>query len=135
MKMNMRGGCLCGAVRYEASDPVITAICHCTHCQKSSGSAYSVNVLFPDENVQIEGTTQHFVDTGDSGGHLNRHFCPKCGSSLYTKADSIPGLTIVKAGSLDDTSAVKPTVQIYCARAQNWVTLPAGTTNHQQGMS
>jgi hypothetical protein len=133
--MSMKGGCLCGAVRYEGTDPVVTAVCHCKHCQRISGSAYSVNVLFPEAKVRVEGTTQYYLDTGDSGGHLQRHFCPKCGSSLYTKADALPGLTIVKAGTLDDTSAVKPTVQLYCARAQAWAPPIPGTTNHPLAMS
>jgi len=131
----MKGGCLCGAVRYEGSDPVVTAVCHCKHCQKISGSAFSLNVLFTDDKVRFEGATQHYLDTGDSGKHLQRHFCPKCGSSLYTKADALPGLTIVKAGTLDDTSGVKPAVQLYCERAQAWAPLASGTKNHPLAMS
>jgi hypothetical protein len=131
----MKGGCLCGAVRYEATDPVVTAVCHCKHCQRISGSAYSVNILFPDSSVRFEGETHHYLDTGDSGGNLQRHFCPKCGSSLYTKADAAPGLTIVKAGTLDDTATVRPTVQLYCAMAQTWVPLAPGTRNHPLAMS
>jgi hypothetical protein len=130
MTMVMKGGCLCGAVRYEAADPVVTALCHCKHCQRISGSAYSVNVLFPEGSMHIEGATQYYLDTGDSGGHLQRHFCPKCGSSLYTKADAVPGIIILKAGTLDDTTSVKPTVQLYCARAQTWVPPVPGTQIH-----
>jgi len=133
--MSMKGGCLCGAVRYEASDPVVTAVCHCKHCQKISGSAFSLNVLFADDKVRFEGATHHYLDTGDSGKHLQRHFCPKCGSSLYTKAEALPGLTIVKAGTLDDTSGVKPAVQLYCERAQAWAPLASGTKNHPLAMS
>jgi hypothetical protein len=132
--MAMKGGCLCGSVRYEAADPVVTAICHCQHCQKISGSAYSVNLLLPEGNVRFTGLTQMYLDTGDSGGHLQRHFCPKCGSSLYAKADALPGLTILKAGTLDDTSDIIPTVQLYCSRAQSWAPLAAGTRNHPLSM-
>jgi hypothetical protein len=132
--MSMKGGCLCGAVRYEASDPVVTAICHCTNCQKTSGAAYSVNLLFPADKVRFSGKVQSYVDHGDSGGKVMRHFCPVCGSSLYTLADTLPGLTIIKAGSLDDTSAVRPTVQLYCARAQEWLPEIPGTAKHALAM-
>lgn len=132
--MSMKGGCLCGAVRYEAHDPAVTAICHCTHCQKISGSAYSVNLLFPEANVRVSGRTQAYVDTGDSGGRLQRHFCPECGSSLYSKADALPGMTVLKGGTLDDTSVIRPAVQLYCERAQKWAPLAPGTQNHPFAM-
>jgi hypothetical protein len=121
MSSSYQGGCLCGRVRYTAKDPVMSVLCHCTHCQKTSGSAFSTNVLVADANFTLSGTTKAFHDKGDSGKSLDRHFCPECGSALFTRAEALPNLTIVKAGSLDDPSWVQPASQIYCDSSQAWV--------------
>ncbi len=68
------GGCLCGEVRYESNaEPLGTAICHCTHCQKVSGSAFSVNVVVPAPSLKWEGQSlASYADKGESGKPLSR---------------------------------------------------------------
>lgn len=118
---NQEGGCLCGAVRYVLKDePQATVICHCTHCQKQSGSAFSVNLLTPESGFDLHGETSFFVDHGDSGLPSYRHFCPKCGSPIFTKAENMPGIAIVKAGTLDSVEAIKPQLEIYTDHAAAW---------------
>ena len=52
----IEGGCLCGAVRYESnSEPAVTAICHCKHCQKQAGSAFSIVVGVPKDSLIMSG--------------------------------------------------------------------------------
>jgi len=115
----MKGGCLCGAVRYETDEtPMATAVCHCTHCQRASGSAFSVNVMLPYEKLTISGDVAVYEDQSENGQPVRRCFCPKCGSSLMSVLSS--GLAAVKAGSLDDTSGVAPAVQVFTRSAQNW---------------
>jgi hypothetical protein len=115
----MRGGCLCGAVRYETdATPMAAAICHCTHCQRISGSAFSVNVIVPHDSLSISGTPSVYRDQGDNGAPVLRHFCPKCGSSLMSVLSS--GLAAVKAGTLDDATGLVPTGQFWTRSAQKW---------------
>ena len=115
----MKGGCLCGAVRYETNaTPMATAICHCTHCQRISGSAFSVNVLVPRDRLSISGTPSEYQDQGDSGAPVLRYFCPTCGSSLMSVLGS--GLAAVKAGTLDVASELIPTAQFWTRSAQKW---------------
>ncbi|MEW5009280.1 MAG: GFA family protein [Cycloclasticus sp.] len=118
------GQCLCGSIQYEISEaPIITAACHCSHCQKASGSAYSLNICVAESGFSIHGETQRcYVDQGDSGLAVKRYFCHQCGSPLYTQADAMPGIMIVKAGTLDDTSGFKPAANIWCDSRMAWLT-------------
>jgi hypothetical protein len=121
----MTGGCLCGQVRYKANaEPALTAICHCKNCQKQAGSAFSIVVAVPESALTIQGTTKTYNDKGDSGKPVDRIFCPECGSPIISVAPALPGLSIIKAGTLDDTSWLKPTMEIFCDSAQPWLTLP-----------
>ena len=123
----MRGGCLCGQVRYVANaEPAMVAVCHCKNCQKQAGAAFSVNVGIPKLAITIEGRTKTFHDTGDSGQKVHRNFCPECGSPITSDVDVIPDLTFIKAGTLDDTSWLDPKVHLYCDSAQHWTPMPEG---------
>lgn len=116
------GGCLCGQVRYESDEePAIQAICHCPDCQKQSGGAFSVNVLVPTKSITFEGVSlAQYIVPGDSGTPVTRNFCNNCGSPLSTELDAFGNLAAIKAGTLDDSSWVKPEVQIWCDTAKGW---------------
>jgi hypothetical protein len=118
------GGCLCGKVRFVANaEPAFVGVCHCRSCQRNSGSAFAVVMGFPSAAVSIQGELKTYTDTADSGKHLFRRFCPECGSSISSEAEVMPGMIMLKAGSMDDSSVVKPVMQIYCDSAQPWVSL------------
>jgi hypothetical protein len=128
------GSCLCGAIRYASSaEPVMVAVCHCTHCQKQSGGAFSVNVAVPKGSLQLTaGKTTVFHDTGSSGQPVYRHFCSSCGSPIYSDVVATPQLDWLKAGTLDDTSWVRPVANIWCDSAQTWVVYPEGVPRFPQ---
>lgn len=118
------GGCLCGKVRYRAKgDPAFVGVCHCTDCQKFTGSAFAVVVGVTKPAVTIEGKTTTFTKVGDTGKSIRRMFCPECGSSIADEADALPDIVMLSSGTLDDASWVKPAMQIYCDSAQPWVHL------------
>lgn len=115
------GGCLCGAVRYSAdTDPAFTAVCHCKNCQKQTGTSSSVIVGIPAGALSVSGPLKTFMDVGDSGQAVHRRFCPHCGSPIQTDVAAMPALTFIKAGTLDDTGWLEPTMEIYCDSAQPW---------------
>ena len=117
------GGCLCGKVRYAGTaEPVMTAICHCTNCQKQAGTAFSIIVAVPKETLSISGPLKTYNETGSSGKPVHRNFCPECGSPITTDVEAMPNLVFIKAGTLDDTSALAPTMEIFCSSAQPWTT-------------
>jgi hypothetical protein len=116
----IKGGCLCDQIRYESdAEPLLTVLCHCINCQKNSGTAYSTNVAIPKGEITLQGEPSIYVDSSDTGNRVSRFFCPNCGSALLSKSDGLD-LTILKAGTLDDTSWLTPTMEIYCDSAQEW---------------
>ena len=118
------GGCLCGRVRFSAdAEPAFVGVCHCTDCQKFSGSAFATVMALPAPALSVNGMLKTFTKAGDSGKPIHRSFCPECGSGVVDKADALPGMVMLYVGTLDDPSWVKPASQIYCASAQSWVQL------------
>jgi hypothetical protein len=121
----LKGSCRCGAVQYTISaDPIFTGICHCTSCRKSTGSAYSTVMGVPTAAVTVTGSTTQFDDIADSGQARHRNFCPVCGSTITQTADVMQGMTMIGVGTLDDSTAVKPAMQIYCDSALEWAKVP-----------
>tara|TARA_R110002096_G_scaffold124632_3_gene269420 strand:- start:2974 stop:3384 length:411 start_codon:yes stop_codon:yes gene_type:complete len=126
--------CLCGSIHYKiTAEPLLTAVCHCTHCQKATGSAYSINIGVPANGFHVDGDTlSTYVDKGDSGQDLRRYFCNNCGSPIYTEADVMPGISIVKAGTLDDTSSFTPGINIFCQSKMAWLNDNGETVDFEQ---
>jgi hypothetical protein len=121
---HIEGGCLCGRVRYGAhAEPVFVGVCHCTDCQRFTGSAFATVVALPAAALKITGTLKTFTKSGDTGKSMHRRFCPECGSCIMDEADGLPGIVMLNAGSLDDPSWVKPQSEVYCDSAQPWVRL------------
>ena len=131
--MGLKGGCLCGQVRYEVEGaPAFQVACHCVNCQKQSGAAFSVNLGVPKAAFTCTGVLKTYVDRGDSGGAVLRRFCPECGSPVLSEIGLDAGMVILKAGTLDDTSGVRPERHIYCASRQAWVEVPAGVVAYER---
>jgi hypothetical protein len=117
------GGCLCGAIRYTSSAPALMqAVCHCKHCQRQTGTAFSVLVGLAKGSLVLTGDKPAtFHDKGTSGMAVERRFCAKCGSPLYSDAAAMPTMEWLKAGTLDDTSWLQPQANVWCDSAQPWL--------------
>lgn len=131
--VKVSGGCLCGAVRYEGGEAGGVGVCHCSDCQKTSGSAFSVNVFVKADTVMMSGPVGEFVGTAESGRKVVRKFCSVCGASLASVAEAFPGMLILKAGSLDDRSWIKPGVQVWTQSKQPWVELGSDLKAFEKG--
>lgn len=123
------GGCQCGAVRYELrGDPLMVYACHCTICQKQSGSAFGMAVVFDGGALAMRGIAPtHFVRQGH-GRTFRCYFCPRCGTRIYhqwfTAEGDFPFLN-VKPGTLDDTSWIRPGCHVWTRHAQPWIRFAA----------
>jgi hypothetical protein len=121
---HIEGGCLCGSVRYSAdTEPVFVGVCHCTDCQRFTGSAFGTVVALAAPALKLTGTLKTFTKSGDTGKSIHRRFCPECGSGIIDEAEAFPGVVMVNVGTLDDRSWVKPQSEVFCDSAQPWVRL------------
>lgn len=119
--MKISGSCTCGAVSYTTStEPVLQGNCHCKNCQKMTGSAYSATMFFPEQAVDIKGKVKYYTRQGDGGNETARGFCEACGTQLFGKPGTMPGLIGIRAGTLDDPNIYKPAVDIFTASAASW---------------
>jgi hypothetical protein len=93
---------------------------------------FSTNVGVPEAAYEQRGETKVFVDKGDSGQPVWRHFCPNCGSQILSKLGSASGLVVIKAGTLDDLSGLKPAMELYTDHSAAWVGPVAGARRFAQ---
>jgi hypothetical protein len=116
------GGCLCGAIRYRCSaDPLAFVLCHCRDCQRCTGGPFAPVAVVLAETLTVEqGQTRSFTVTGEDGGRVFREFCPDCGSPLFSGLDARRKTMAVKAGSMDDSSKLVPTMHIWTDSAVAW---------------
>lgn len=121
--MQIHASCHCGHIRYQAAvDPERTTICHCTDCQKLTGSAYRVSVPAEDGSFHLlAGEPALYVKIGDNGARRAQAFCPRCGSPLYTyDADQEPKVYGLRVGCIDERAALVPRRQKWCRSALGW---------------
>jgi len=124
--MTQTGRCLCGNISYTIEgDLLATAVCHCEHCQRQSGGAFSTNLVVQESQLTVSGELSIYEDRGRTGDavYVLRKFCGNCGSPIVSELLEPAGVLAVKAGTLDDTSAVQPNIQAWCVDKQPWVDL------------
>lgn len=121
MAERFSGGCRCGAVRYDcAAAPMFTGNCHCRDCQYASGGAYSTIVGVPTEALALTGELATYTVRAESGNRVTRKFCPQCGSPILSALSANPGMTVLKAATLDDPGWLRPAMHIWTERGQPW---------------
>jgi hypothetical protein len=121
----LEGGCACGAVRYRlASPPLIVHCCHCLNCQRQTGSAFVINILIEADRLElVEGEPHAVTVPREAAKDQVIWRCPACQTALYSEYTT-PKVRFVRAGTLDDPTAVAPDVHIFTRSKLPWVTLP-----------
>lgn len=124
---DIRGGCLCGAVRFRSTAaPIATRYCWCRDCQHLAAGNATVNVVFARPAVTIEGEVASYESVADSGTPMRRSFCPKCGTPLFSETETRPHMLIVRAGALDDPNIAEPSAAIWISSAPRWACIDPG---------
>ena len=121
------GGCLCGAVRYEArGEPTYMGYCFCADCRKASGSGFIPFMGFPASAVTFKGETLQYRSPAASGRTSVRNSCPVCAGLVFGGEVGISESFTIYAGSLDDARLFKPTMAIFTRDRADWALMPPG---------
>jgi len=127
--MKLEGGCSCGRIRYTLqSTPLIVHACHCRDCQRVTGSAFVTNIWIERKFVEVSGAEpKSFRLKGGSGKAHDVFFCETCGTYVWSRYQVTRGdMLFVRAGTLDDPTAVRPDVHIFTRTKVPWLELPKG---------
>ncbi|WP_439614872.1 GFA family protein [Shinella sp.] len=121
--MKIDGQCHCGFVTYEAEiDPDKVAICHCTDCQRLTGSPYRVTASVPRDALRLTANPPKlYTKSAESGRKRLLYFCPECGTPLFSTGTGEAADTWgIRWGSINQRAGLKPVRQIWCASATDW---------------
>ena len=135
MRVPMTGACQCGAVRYElAAAPVTLYACHCTDCQRQTGSAFALSMVVPRAALRVtKGEPKVWRRPGEhaaSGTPTDCVFCGDCGARLYHLPSRNSAIAVLKPGTLDDTTWLRPIGHIWTTSAQPWVKIGTGMVTY-----
>lgn len=133
MELPLTGACQCGNVCYEVrAEPLTVYACHCTDCQRQSGSAFSLSMVVPRESIAItSGKPKEWSRKHESGRIIACIFCGDCGSRLYHNPRANAAVSIVKCGTLDDAALLQPVGHIWTRSAQKWFAIPVDSVSYE----
>jgi hypothetical protein len=118
------GGCGCGAVRWELSEPAVGAYyCHCTRCQRRTGTAASAGAAIVPGTFRVTSGEEHIRAWRPDDG-FEKHFCGECGSALYSRSATDPDVISVRLGSFDGDPGVRPESRQFTDYAASWEPIP-----------
>jgi hypothetical protein len=127
--MTFEGGCACGSTRYRLNrEPMFVHCCHCTSCQRETGSAFVLNALIESDQVEtLKGSPRPILTPSESGRGQQIWRCPECLVALWSNYGGTKDvLRFVRIGTLDEPRAIEPDIHIYTRSKLPWVALPQG---------
>jgi hypothetical protein len=118
-----RAECSCGQLSAICSgEPIRISVCHCLACKRRTGSAFSFNARFEENDVSIRGRALEFTRIADEGGRVTYSFCPNCGTTVHYRIHAQSGLVAIPAGAFADLSFPPPFLSFYHeSRRYRWV--------------
>ena len=116
------GGCKCGAVRYRVTgEPLRVGMCHCKDCRRETGSVFNAYAAWPRDRFEATGPTRSWKE---------HHFCPACGSPLFSLYEAEAEVE-VKLGTLDDApTGLTPQNELWIKRRESWLPPVPGARQH-----
>lgn len=125
--MQREAKCACAAASIKiAGDPQIYGICHCNNCKKRTGSAFGISAYFPRQQViATEGETHVYAFHHAAQNHdQERHFCSRCGTTLFWFISALPELIGVAGGCFADEPLGEPSMSVSHSKKVDWLVLP-----------
>jgi hypothetical protein len=135
-ELPLLGGCLCGGVRYEVTEPLVSAsYCHCTRCQRRTGTAASAQARVSPGSLRIVKGEELVREWAPADG-WPKAFCSACGGALWSRSPTDPGVFSVRLGTFDDDPGVRPQYRQYVTYAAAWEPIPDdGLPRYEEGRS
>jgi hypothetical protein len=126
------GGCLCGGVRFEVAEPLVSAgYCHCRRCQRRSGTAASAQGRVVPGSLRIT-SGEDLIRAFEPPDGSAKLFCSACGSALFSRSPEDPEVMSVRLGAFDTDPGVRPAYRQYLASAAAWEAVPEDGLAHFQ---
>src|SRR3984957_14645364 len=132
----IEGGCRCGRVRYRAALARLPRVyaCHCLDCQTWSGSAFSLQFILPEDQLEISDDPALFELTSDDGVRIPRQrACPICFPRVYNTNSARPGSAGVRAGTLDRSDELRIVAHIWTKRKLEGIDIPGDVPSWAEG--
>jgi hypothetical protein len=120
----LTGGCLCGGVRFRVDAPLVVATyCHCTRCQRRTGTAASAQArIQPGSLTVTQG--EELIRTYAPPDGFPKLFCGACGSALWSQSPDDPEIISVRLGAFDGDPGIRPSLRQFVAYAASWEDIP-----------
>ncbi len=123
-ELPLTGGCLCGAVRFEVTEPLVSSgYCHCTRCQRRTGTAASPGARIAPGSLRVLAGEEHIRAYEPEEGFA-KVFCTACGSALWSRSQEDPDIFSIRLGAFDDDPGIRPTYRQFVAYAAPWESIP-----------
>lgn len=133
--MTQPGRCSCGKITFHLTDaPLFTQACHCTDCQRFTGTAFGIGMLVLEKDLVLtQGEPATYEHTTGSGNRYTAAFCAHCGTYLWGRYSLRPGVVAVRPGTLDNAQAGEPQVHVWTRSKLPWVRIPEGVPTFPMG--
>ena len=129
------GSCLCGKVRYEITGtPMLMYYCHCTACQKATGSAFASNILVQTDDFAVVAGRE-VLSAFESSPNKQRHFCSCCGSPIYSQGEETKQFVSVRCGTLDADPTTRPQLHYFVGSKVPWFEIADALPQRPAGAS
>jgi hypothetical protein len=122
-----RASCPCGSLTVVArGEPARVSVCHCGACKRRTGSVFSYNATYAEDQVQASGPSKSFRRIGEEGFWGEFQFCPECGSTVLYRIERRPGMVTIPAGAFADPDFPEPLFSVYGELRHKWCVLETG---------
>jgi hypothetical protein len=130
----MRAECQCGQLHIDIIGSATTVVaCHCTACQRRTGSAFGLMAHYPADRLSIIGDASCYERPTDGGGAFETYFCPRCGSSVYAKDGKDSTLILVAVGTIVDPPFQSTARSVWEESMHHWVDIPGDVLHFRKG--
>jgi hypothetical protein len=120
----LTGGCLCGGVRFEVTEPLVSAgYCHCTRCQRRTGTAAAASARVAPGSLRVTAG-EDLIRSYDPPDGFSKLFCSACGSALWSRSPEDPDVIGVRLGAFDGDPGIRPSYRTFVAYAAPWEPIP-----------